>query len=225
VAVPAGLPPEVACLTEPLAVGRHAAALGALERGRPAIVIGCGPVGLAVLLALKAEGHGPVLASDPSPVRRAAAERLGADIVVDPGERSPFESWDELGVPESLPSPLLTTRGRRVPVTVFECVGLPGLIQQVVDGVPIGSRVVVVGVCMQPDTILPVTGILKEVELVFSFAYRPDEIAGVLRDIGDGTLDAGSLVTGTVGLEGVGDALDALATDPAEIKIVVRPDQ
>jgi 2-desacetyl-2-hydroxyethyl bacteriochlorophyllide A dehydrogenase len=221
-AVPAGLSPEAASLTEPLAVGRHAADLGAMERGRPAVIVGCGPVGLAVLVALKADGHGPVLVSDPSPVRRAAAERLGADVVVDPGERSPYGSWDELGVGEAVPSPLLAG-ARRVPVTVFECVGIPGLIQQVLDGVPIGSRVVVVGVCMQPDTILPVTGVLKEVELVFSFAYRPDEISAVLRAVGDGAIDAESLVTGTVGLDGVGDALDALATDPSEIKIVVKP--
>jgi 2-desacetyl-2-hydroxyethyl bacteriochlorophyllide A dehydrogenase len=222
VAVPDGLTPEVASLTEPLAVGRHAAGLGDLEPGRPAVIIGCGPVGLAVLVALKAGGHGPVVVSDPSPLRRAAAERLGADIVVDPGERSPFATWDELGVAEGLPSPLLTGV-RRVPVTVFECVGIPGLIQQVVDGVPIGSRVVVVGVCMQPDTIVPVTGILKEVELVFSFAYRSDEFSAVLRDIGDGAVDTESFITRTVGLDSVGDAFEALASDPAEIKIVVRP--
>jgi 2-desacetyl-2-hydroxyethyl bacteriochlorophyllide A dehydrogenase len=223
VGVPDGLPPEVASLTEPLAVGRHAAGLGDLEPGRPAVIIGCGPVGLAVLVALKAGGHGPVLVSDPSPLRRAAAERLGADVVVDPGERSPFGSWGELGVAEGVPSPLLTGGARRVPVTVFECVGIPGLIQQVVDGVPIGSRVVVVGVCLQPDTIVPVTGILKEVELVFSFAYRADEFSAVLRDIGDGAIDAASLITRTVALDAVGDAFDALASDPAEIKIVVRP--
>jgi 2-desacetyl-2-hydroxyethyl bacteriochlorophyllide A dehydrogenase len=223
VAVPDGLGPDVASLTEPLAVGRHAAGLGNLERGRPAVIVGCGPVGLAVLVALKAAGHGPVLVSDPSPLRRAAAERLGADVVVDPGERSPFDDWAGLGVAEGLPSPLLTGGPRQAPVTVFECVGIPGLIQQVVDGVPIGSRVVVVGVCMQPDTILPVTGILKEVELVFSFAYRADEFAAVLRDIGDGAIDAGSFITRTVGLDAVGEAFDALASDPAEIKIVVRP--
>jgi 2-desacetyl-2-hydroxyethyl bacteriochlorophyllide A dehydrogenase len=224
VAVPDGLTPEVASLTEPLAVGRHAAGLGQLEPGRPAVIIGCGPVGLAVLVALKAGGHGPVLVSDPAPLRRAAAERLGADIVVDPGERSPFEAWADLGVAEGVPSPLLAAPGgRRTPVTVFECVGIPGLIQQVVDGVPIGSRIVVVGVCMQPDTIVPVTGILKEVELVFSFAYRPDEFSSVLRAIGDGDIDAGSFITRTVALDSVADAFEALASDPAEIKIVVRP--
>jgi 2-desacetyl-2-hydroxyethyl bacteriochlorophyllide A dehydrogenase len=224
VPVPDGLGPDAASLTEPLAVGRHAAGLGNLERGRPAVIIGCGPVGLAVLVALKAAGHGPVLVSDPSPLRRAAAERLGADIVVDPGERSPFATWDELGVDDQLPSPLLTITGaRQAPVTVFECVGIPGLIQQVIDGVPIGSRVVVVGVCMQPDTIVPVTGIVKEVELVFSFAYRPDEFSAVLRDIGDGAIDAESFITRAVSLDAVGEAFDALASDPAEIKILVRP--
>jgi threonine dehydrogenase-like Zn-dependent dehydrogenase len=221
--VPSELTPEAAALTEPLAVGRHAADLGRIERGRPAVVVGCGPVGLAVLLTLKADGHGPVLVSDPSPVRRAMAERLGADVVVDPGGRSPWAALGELGVEPGLPSPLVGPGGRRPPVTVFECVGVPGLLQQILDGVPIGSRVVVVGVCMQPDTLVPAAGILKEVELTFSFAYRSDEFAAVLRSIGDGTVDTGSLVTGSVGLDGVGAALDALATDPSEIKILVKP--
>lgn len=223
VPVPAGLTPAAAALTEPLAVGRHAADLGRLERGRPAVVVGCGPVGLAVLLALKADGHGPVLVSDPSPVRRAMAERLGADVVLDPGDRSPWGALGDLGVEPGLPSPLVGPGGRRPPVTVFECVGVPGLLQQILDGVPIGSRVVVVGVCMQPDTLVPAAGILKEVDLTFSFAYRPDEFAAVLRAIGDGTVDTGPLVTGRVGLDGVGGALDALAADPSEIKILVEP--
>src|SRR5258708_4857787 len=99
--VPNGLPTEHAALTEPFAVGFHAVAKARMDANSVALVIGCGPVGLAVIAALKAKGHGPVIAADFSPRRRAAAEKLGADIVIDPARESPHERWEGLGVPKS----------------------------------------------------------------------------------------------------------------------------
>ena len=58
--VPAGVTAEQAALTEPLAVGRHAVAKARLTGREEVLVVGCGPVGLAVIASLKAQGHGPV---------------------------------------------------------------------------------------------------------------------------------------------------------------------
>src|SRR5579864_773295 len=99
VPVPAGMPPGVAALTEPLAVGEHAVALAGLTGGEVCLVLGCGPIGLAVIAALKARGVGPVLAADFAPGRRRLAELVGADEVVDPAVSSPYGRWSELGVP------------------------------------------------------------------------------------------------------------------------------
>ena len=83
--VPNGLPPEHAALTEPLAVGVHAVAKAKIEGGEVPLVIGCGPVGLAVIAALRLKGLQPIIAADYSPTRRRLAEKMGADVVVDPG--------------------------------------------------------------------------------------------------------------------------------------------
>src|SRR4051812_23723039 len=99
--VPNGLPTDQAALTEPFAVGAHAVAKARMEPKSVALVVGCGPVGLAVIAALKAQGFGPVIAADFSPRRRAAAEKLGADIVIDPGAESPHDRWESLGVPKT----------------------------------------------------------------------------------------------------------------------------
>src|SRR4051812_45277408 len=88
--VPNGLPAEVAALTEPVAVAWHAVQRGEVGKKDVAVVIGCGPIGLAVILCLKAKGVRNVVASDFSPTRRRLAERCGADVVVDPGAESPF---------------------------------------------------------------------------------------------------------------------------------------
>src|SRR5271169_3191860 len=126
--VPNGLSPEHAALTEPLAVGEHAVAMGDPQADHVFMVIGCGPVGLAVIASLKARGLGPVVAADYSPERRAAAERMGADKIVDPAQVSPHASWTELGVPGSRAEAMMAAAmGHSVKrALIFECVGAPG---------------------------------------------------------------------------------------------------
>jgi 2-desacetyl-2-hydroxyethyl bacteriochlorophyllide A dehydrogenase len=228
VAVPDDLSTEHAALTEPLAVGVHAAATARLTRGEPALVVGCGPIGLAVVAALKARGHGPIVAADFSPARRARAERLGADLVVDPADGSPYEHWAQLGAGSgtaALPSPLLDAGvGSRPPApVVFECVGVPGVLQQVIDGAPLHGQVVVVGVCTQPDTIQPATAITKELSLDFVFAYRPTEFAEALRLLAAGAVDPSSFVTGSVALDAVDDTFTRLHTPDDQVKVLVLP--
>src|SRR3954466_6824625 len=88
--VPNGLAPDVAALTEPMAVAWHAVRRGEVGKRQIAIVIGVGPGGPGVILMLKASGVRTVVASDYSAGRRALAETCGADIVVDPAEASPY---------------------------------------------------------------------------------------------------------------------------------------
>ena len=100
--------------------------------------------------------------------------------------------------------------GPSAPV-VFECVGVPGMINQVITSAPIWSRVVVVGVCMGADQIRPSIGINKEIDLRFVLGYTPDEFRAALHLLADGKVDPSPLVTGTVGLDGVAAAFEALA--------------
>ena len=221
--VPDGLHSHHAALTEPLAVGVHAVAAARPRSGDVALVVGCGPIGLAVIAALRAGGHGPVVACDFSPARRALAEHLGADVVLDPAESSPYERWDDLGVVERPPSPLLPDGVPPGNVVAFECVGAPGLIQQVIDGVPRHTRIVGVGVAVKPETITPVTAVLKEVSLSFVYGYRQDEFAHALGLLASGRIDADAFVTGSVGLDGVAGAFADLHSPGEHVKIIVHP--
>jgi 2-desacetyl-2-hydroxyethyl bacteriochlorophyllide A dehydrogenase len=222
--VPDGVPDDHAALTEPLAVGLHAVRAARPRAGEVALVVGCGPIGLAVIAGLKAEGLGPVIAADYAPARRRMAEGLGADVVIDPAASSPYSRWSDLGVTEHPPSPLLPAGlDRPGDVVAFECVGVPGVIQQVIDGVPRHARIVVVGACMPPDTITPVTAILKEVSLTFVYAYRQDEFAQALRLLATGQVSMAALVTGHVGLDGVARAFADLREPGHHVKIIVRP--
>ncbi|KAB7741146.1 zinc-binding dehydrogenase [Parvibaculum sedimenti] len=225
--VPNGLSAEHAALTEPMAVGWHAVQKARLTREDVPLVIGCGPVGLAVIAALKIAGVGPIIAADFSPARRKLAETMGADIVVDPAEHSPYKTWTEQATPEGYdPTSLLSILGmgpKMRPAVVFECVGVPGIIQQMLEGAPRDTRIVVVGVCMEQDRFEPFFAITKELNLQFVFGYTPEEYALTLHHIADGQIEVSSLVTGKVGVEGVKQAFTDLANPEAHAKILVEP--
>src|SRR5256885_2821793 len=118
--VPNGLDAEVAALTEPMAVALHAVRRGEVGKRQVAVVIGCGPVGLGVILMLKARGVRAVVASDYSAGRCALAQRCGADVVVDPAQESPYAAAGDRGHLDDMPSALelavgTTEKLRRVP--------------------------------------------------------------------------------------------------------------
>ncbi|MBF69012.1 MAG: alcohol dehydrogenase [Gammaproteobacteria bacterium] len=225
--VPDGLPTDMAALTEPMAVGYHAVEKARIEGDEIPLVVGCGPVGLAVITALKLKGLGPIIVADYSSARRALAEKLGADVVIDPAEHSPYESWQaaaearaiELDVP---PNPL--TGGVTLPQAVyFECVGVPGVIDQMMLGAPSATRIVVVGVCMEEDRFQPFYGIVRELNLQFVLAYTAPEFEATLGMIADGRIECETLITGKVGVEGVAHAFNDLGDPEKHAKIIVEP--
>ena len=207
--VPDGLDPRLAALTEPTAVGVHALARAGMRPGEGALVVGCGPIGLAVVVAARAAGIEPIVAADFSPRRRELAARLGAHEVTDPATEPAIEAWRRVG-------------GAR-PVVVFEAVGVPGVIDRIMRDAPPRTRVVVVGVCMEEDRILPLVGVVKELDLRFAFGYEPHEFAQTLVRIAEGELEVAPMVTGTVGLDGLADAFATLARPDEQVKVLVDP--
>ena len=190
------------------------------------MVVGCGPVGLAVVAALKQKGIGPIFAADFSPRRRKLAEHLGADVVIDPAESSPYTAWTDAAWPPGVDysDPMIRFTGAEPsPSLVFECVGVRGLIEETMSGAMRHTRIVVVGVCMEADAITPLMGIGKELNISFVLGYTPEEFADTLRAIADGELAVASLITGTVGLDGVADAFEALADPKMHAKVIVDP--
>lgn len=207
--VPNGLDPRHAALTEPMAVGLHAVNRSGIEARDGALVLGCGPVGLAVIAALRLRGIDCVVAADPSPGRRGIALRMGAQEAVDPGDEAAFAAWSRAG-------------GAR-PLVVFEAIGVPGILDDILRRAPMHTRVVVVGVCMQPDTVHPFFGIAKELSIRFCFGYDPSEFAATLGHIAAGEMDVTPMVTGEVGLDGVAAAFADLADPDRHCKVLVVP--
>ncbi|MDT5255548.1 MAG: hypothetical protein QOD10_628 [Mycobacterium sp.] len=201
--IPNGLDLKQAALTEPLAVGLHAVNKSNIAPGETALVLGCGPIGIAIIAALRTRGVETIVASDFSPKRRELASVMGAHRMLDAAQGSPFDAVK--------------------PAVVFEAVGVPGIIDDVLRRARPGTRLVVAGVCMQPDTVHPFFAIAKEINVQFVLAYTPDEFADSLRALAEGEIDGTPLITGEVGLDGVGAAFDDLADPERHCKILVTP--
>jgi 2-desacetyl-2-hydroxyethyl bacteriochlorophyllide A dehydrogenase len=207
--VPNGLDPRLAALTEPMAVGLHAVNMSAVKQGDAAVVLGCGPVGLAVIAALRLAGIDTIVAADFSTKRRELARTMGAHEVVDPRVEPVMDAWRRVD-------------GRKK-VVLFEAVGAAGMLDQAIKVAPRGTQILVVGVCMQPDTIMPMRAVTKELSLQFVFGYDPLEFKATLDQIADGQLDVAPLITGSVPIAGVPQAFADLADPEAHAKILVEP--
>ncbi|HEY1632594.1 MAG TPA: alcohol dehydrogenase catalytic domain-containing protein [Rhizomicrobium sp.] len=194
-------------MVEPLAVGLHAVDMARMPRGATVLVIGAGPVGLAVILWAKFLGARHVVVSERAEIRREMAARFGATDAIDPGQP-------------------LTAQVEKIaghgPDIIFECVGAPGLIGAAMMDAPRGSRIVIAGVCQQPDTIMPIMGIVKELELQFVLGYRPTDFDYVIGMIASDRVDVAHMVTDVVDLDGLPGAFEALRKPTHQCKVMLE---
>ena len=100
---------------------------------------------------------------------------------------------------------------------------MPGILNDIMKQAPRGSRITVVGVCMEADSIQPMFGINKELQIQFVLAYTADEFTAALAHLAEGHIDGTPLITGRVGLEGVAQAFLDLGSPERHAKILVTP--
>lgn len=207
--VPDGLDDDLAAMTEPLAVGLEHARRGRPGKDDTALVLGCGAIGLGVIAGLKLMGIAPIIAADFHESRRALALAMGADIAVDPREVSPYAPIPSLG-------------GRRVNL-IYECVGLPGLLQQIVSAAAFDSRIVMGGYCMEAEQIFVFAAQNKRLTVHFAGGEEPQDMDLAMRAIADGRVDARAWLGGRIGLSGVAAAMAEMSGPAAPIRTVVDP--
>jgi threonine dehydrogenase-like Zn-dependent dehydrogenase len=207
--VPADLDDDMAAMTEPLAVGLEHARLGRPTKDDASLVIGCGAIGLGVIVGLKLMGMGPIVAADFHPGRRELAIAMGADIAIDPRELSPYEPIPDLGM--------------RQANLVYECVGMPGLLQNIIQSVGFGARIVMGGYCMEQDAILVFSAQNKRLNIQFAAGEEPQDMELALRTIAEGSIDITPWLGARIGLSGVGQSLAEMSGPLAPIRTVVDP--
>ena len=194
-------------MVEPLAVGLHAVDKAQMERGATVLVIGAGPVGLSVMLWAKFLGARHVIVSEKAELRAKMAARFGATDAVDPSKAV---------------MPQVEAIAGKAPDVIFECVGAPGLINEVMMMAPRNCKIVVAGVCQQMDMILPLIGVVKELCLQFVLGYRPADFDYVIEMIAKDRVDVEHMITDVVNLDGLPAAFEALRKPTTQCKVMLE---
>jgi threonine dehydrogenase-like Zn-dependent dehydrogenase len=207
--VPADLDDDMAAMTEPLAVGLEHARAGEPKAGDVPLVIGCGAIGLGVIAGLKLLGIRPIIAADLDAKRRDIAIQMGADITIDPRESSPYAPLHSLG-------------DRRATL-VYECVGVRGLVDEIIRSVGFGARIVIGGFCLEPEQLYVPCAQSKRLKINFACGEEKQDLDLALRSIADGTIDIKPWLGGRIGLSGVEDALRKMKHPSSPVRTVVDP--
>lgn len=207
--VPDNVPDEAAAMAEPLAVGLHAVNRAVIARDEVALVAGCGPIGLACIVALRLQGVQTIIASDLQPDKLAIALQFGATHAVNPAKE------DEMQL-------CATLAGDKRSV-IFECVGVATLVPDFLQRAPQKSCIVFTGIHTADITLNVAFATVKELDVKFSYYYQPEEYASALQSLADGAVDWNAMCTGKVGIDGVPGAFEVLMKPNSHIKVIVEP--
>lgn len=205
--VPETISLQAAALAEPLAVGAHAIRMAGSLTGRHVAIVGAGPIGLAAIIFAQYAGARSITVSEIDPAKRARALQFGATSVIDPAAENLRDVLVRRGLPE----------------VIFECVGLPGLLQDCIAMAPVRGRIVVVGVNRGEEVILPRVAIRKELSLQFVLGYQKEDFTLVLDLMAKGSIDAQMLITRIISLDDLPATFEQLRHPGPYGKVLIDP--
>lgn len=184
--LPATMSLEDSALVEPMAVGARAVRLASPAKDSKVLIIGPGPIGLAVLFWLRLRGVENVALLASSGRRKELAGGMGGENFVIEGDAAAEEVRAVLG---------------GAPDIVFETAGVPGVFSRAIDLVRPGGAIIALGFCLQPDTILPGKALMKDLTIRWSLIYTREDYADCVAALDRSGDVARAMVTDTVGLD------------------------
>ncbi|GAA5201617.1 hypothetical protein GCM10023346_46370 [Arthrobacter gyeryongensis] len=194
--LPEGVPLEHFAMAEPASVAWHAVNRAGSVTGRRILVIGAGPIGLAIVAVLRLRGAGEIVVSDLFPRPLDTARRLGADRTTSPGEPGGEETNVDFD-------------------TTFECSGTPAGLSQAVEATRGGGDVVMVGNQRVGDVPFPAArAISKELRISGSWRFQ-NEFDEVVQALASGQLDLTPIITHIIDWSDYNRAFE-LASRPSE---------
>lgn len=211
--LPENLSFDRAAFCEPLANVVHGVERTEIKPGQTVGIIGIGPIGLMFAKLAKLKGA-KVIAAGRNPLKlRLASEFAGADEVIDltkyPNPEKIFLSFTE------------EQKGLDVAV---ECVGLPSIWERMFSLVRPGGTVHFFGGCKSGSTVTFDTTRMHygDIKMMSVFHHTPKYFRQALDLIASGEVPVEKLITETIGLEGVQEAMEQHIAGNV-IKFLVKP--
>ncbi len=192
--LPDGVDLLLGALVEPMATGWHAVERSGVRPGQSALVVGGGPIGVGLWLALRARGVDRVVVSEPIPERRAALAGLGAEHVVD--------------VVDAAAAVADMTGGDGVDVA-FEAAGVGAAVPAALSALAPRGALVIVALHEREFGFNPTGMVFAENTVIGSIAYGPADYEAVLTAMSEGRYSTDGWVT-TVPLADAQQALKDL---------------
>ena len=198
-------------LIEPMAVGLHAVKMTSGVNAKNILIVGAGPVGLAVAYWCRFMGGYNIVVSEPEELRNTTASKYGATATINPNEV------------EDLSAEFLKISGAE-PDIIFECVGIPGMIAESIEFAAYGSELVVVGFCTRQDFFVPAAAMAKELVMRFVLSYHKEDFEFIAGLMASDRVDVADMCTGTVGYDDFAQAFEDLRNPNDHCKVMLAPD-
>lgn len=209
--LPDNVPLEVGALVEPLAVGWHAVKISPFKEGDAVLILGGGPIGISVILALKARGAKKIIVSEISKKRRDFAKRFGAHYVIDPTKEDVVKRCREL----------CHQQGVHV---VYDCAGVQAGLDQAIHAVRARGTVVNIAIWEKACSIVPNDLTFKERKYMGVATYQIGDFQEVINAISAGDMKPHDMITQKIKLTEVEEkGFKALIEDKDnQVKILVE---
>ncbi|KIW00777.1 chlorophyll synthesis pathway protein BchC [Verruconis gallopava] len=186
--LPDNVPLDVGALVEPLAVAWHATAAAPLNVDDTALIMGGGPIGLAVVQCLRAQGLKNIIVAEIASRRQEFAKSFGAAHVINPISDNVVEISRKLS-------------NGTGPDVVFDCAGVPASLKTSCNAVKARGTVVNVAIWEKEVPFNPCWLVFKEASYTGVLGYQHQDWIAVLEHLRDGSLRPENMITSKISLE------------------------
>ena len=212
--IPNDLPFDIAAMTEPLAVALHGVNRMQVKPGDKAVVFGCGPIGLGMVLWLVDRGVTDVVALDLSPERLERAKALGARAVLNPAKDDVRASLAQLhGTARVFSRECVGTDA------YIDAAGAPSIVSDVIGMAKYHSRLVITAAYMKPVEVNLGAMLTTEMTITTAVGY-PDEMPDVIAALPRLRDKVSSLISHRFPFDKVVEAFNVAGT-PQSAKVMV----
>lgn len=172
-ALPDNVPLDVGALVEPLSVAWHAISAAPLESDSVVLVLGGGPIGLAVVQCLTSLKTKTIILSEVSKSRQRFAREFGAHHVIDP------KTYDTVAISREL-------SGKDGPDIVFDCAGVPASLTTACTAVRARGTVINVAIWEKEVPFNPNMLVFREAKYTAVLGYQRKDFQAVINQLGSG---------------------------------------